>query len=212
MKQQVTSNIDLEQYAGGAFAEKLNDAIMQVAENIQNPNTEPTNKRQSQIVIKFTPNKSRTMVSTSIMVTTKLAATEAIETQMIMGVNVRSGQVEIAEYDGQIQGQISMLNMKGETKGQESVPAASADSQPQIKQPEAAPTGKPIDLKKRNSGEPVATQEPYNGLIPGKDFDPETGEIYQIQEADSNPANRTQDEQPENSNNVITINQKSKQA
>ncbi len=80
MKQQVTSNIDLEQFAGGAFAEKLNDAIMQVAENIQNPNTEPTNKRQIQIVIKFTPNKSRTMVSTSIMVTTKLAATEAIET------------------------------------------------------------------------------------------------------------------------------------
>ena len=46
MKQQVVSSINLEQLAGGAFAEKLNDAIMQVAENIQNPNTEPTNKRQ----------------------------------------------------------------------------------------------------------------------------------------------------------------------
>lgn len=39
-KQKVTSQINLERLAGGAFAEKLNEALMQVAENIQNPNTE----------------------------------------------------------------------------------------------------------------------------------------------------------------------------
>lgn len=212
MKQYVTSNINLEQLAGGAFAEKLNDAIMQVAENIQNPNTEPTNKRQIQIVIKFTPNKTRTLVGTSIVVTTKLAATEAIETQMIMGLNMRNGQIEIAEYDGQIQGQMSLLNMQAETKEPDPVPAASTNNQIQTGQLEATPNGKPIDLKNRNSGEPAANQKPYNGLIPGKDFDPETGEIYQTQEADNNRASRTQNEQPENGNNVITMNQKSKQA
>lgn len=41
-KQKVTSQINLERLAGGAFAEKLNEALMQVAENIQNPNTEAT--------------------------------------------------------------------------------------------------------------------------------------------------------------------------
>lgn len=45
-KQKVTSQINLERLAGGAFAEKLNEALMQVAENIQNPNTEATTKRQ----------------------------------------------------------------------------------------------------------------------------------------------------------------------
>ena len=46
-KQKVTSQINLERLAGGAFAEKLNEALMQVAENIQNPNTEATTKNRS---------------------------------------------------------------------------------------------------------------------------------------------------------------------
>lgn len=90
-KQKVQAKINLEALAGGAFAEKLNEALMQVAENIQNPNTEATTKRQITVNIKFTPNKTRQMVGTQIAVTTKLAATEAIDTQMVMGVNMRTG-------------------------------------------------------------------------------------------------------------------------
>lgn len=75
-KQKVQAKINLEALAGGAFAEKLNEALMQVAENIQNPNTEATTKRQITVNIKFTPNKTRQMVGTQIAVTTKLAATD----------------------------------------------------------------------------------------------------------------------------------------
>lgn len=107
-KQKVQAKINLEALAGGAFAEKLNEALMQVAENIQNPNTEATTKHQITVNIKFTPNKTRQMVGTQIAVTTKLAATEAIDTQMVMGVNMRTGQIEIAEYDGQIRGQMDL--------------------------------------------------------------------------------------------------------
>lgn len=107
-KQKVQAKINLEALAGGAFAEKLNEALMQVAENIQNPNTEATTKRQITVNIKFTPNKTRQMVGTQIAVTTKLAATEAIDTQMVMGVNMRTGQIEITEYDGQIRGQMDL--------------------------------------------------------------------------------------------------------
>lgn len=39
-KQKVQAKINLETLAGGAFTEKLNEALMQVAENIQNPNTD----------------------------------------------------------------------------------------------------------------------------------------------------------------------------
>ena len=46
-KTSVQSNINLETLAGGAFAEKLNEALMQVAENIQNPNTEATTRSRS---------------------------------------------------------------------------------------------------------------------------------------------------------------------
>lgn len=113
-KQKVTSQINLERLAGGAFAEKLNEALMQVAENIQNPNTEATTKRQINIAIKFAPNKSRQVINTQISVTTKLAATEAIDTQMVMGVNIRTGQIEIAEYDGQIRGQMNLSDFAEE--------------------------------------------------------------------------------------------------
>ena len=97
-KQKVQSNINLEELAGGAFAEKLNEALVQVAENIQNQNTEATAKRGITVNIKFAPNKSRQIVNTSIAVTTKLAATEAIDTQMVMGVDIKTGQIEIAKY------------------------------------------------------------------------------------------------------------------
>ena len=108
-KQKVQAKIKPRSYSqAGAFAEKLNEALMQVAENIQNPNTEATTKRQITVNIKFTPNKTRQMVGTQIAVTTKLAATEAIDTQMVMGVNMRTGQIEIAEYDGQIRGQMDL--------------------------------------------------------------------------------------------------------
>lgn len=58
-KQKVQAKINLEALAGGAFAEKLNEALMQVAENIQNPNTEATTKRQITVNIKFTPIRIR---------------------------------------------------------------------------------------------------------------------------------------------------------
>ena len=52
-KQKTEAKINLEALAGGAFAEKLNEALMQVADNIQNPNTEATTKRQINVTIKF---------------------------------------------------------------------------------------------------------------------------------------------------------------
>lgn len=221
-KQTVQSNINLESLAGGAFAEKLNEALMQVAENIQNPNTEATTKRQIQILLKFAPNKTRQLVSTQISVTTKLAATEAIDTQMIMGVNMRTGQIEIAEYDGQIRGQMSLSDLQkpaaeqpepvqqaaAETK--EAEPAAGA-------RPEQQPTGKPLDLKNRNK-QPAENQEPgeaelaAGALVPGKDFDPDTGEVLE----NGRPVDdrRTTGKQPEDGNGngkIVALGQRAAQ-
>lgn len=205
-KQKVQSNINLEALAGGAFAEKLNEALVQVAENIQNPNTEATTKRQIQITIKFAPNKTRQLVSTQIAVTTKLAATEAIDTQMIMGVNMRTGQIEIAEYDGQIRGQMSLSDLEAPAEAPE--PAAVQQQ---------APTGKPLDLKNRNKQpEPEATEEPENAapaagaLVPGKDFDPETGEVLE----DGRPVDdqQTTAGRPEDGYKIVNIGQRAANA
>lgn len=208
-KTSVQSNINLETLAGGAFAEKLNEALMQVAENIQNPNTEATTKRQIQITLKFAPNKTRQLVSTQIAVTTKLAATEAIDTQMIMGINMRTGQIEIAEYDGQIRGQMSFNDLQAQATtpaANETQPAAGAEEQ------QPAPTGKPLDLKNRNKkpAEIPTDQEQEKAeaaageLVPGRDFDPETGEVF---ENGRPPVDQpTTTEQPKsNQHKVITM-------
>lgn len=183
-KQKTEAKINLETLAGGAFAEKLNEALVQVADNIQNPNTEATTKRQINVTIKFAPNKTRQLVNTQIAVTTKLAATEAIDTQMIMGVNMRTGQLEIAEYDGQIRGQMSLADL---TPPQEKAEAAAGDTQQAkagepaagTKEQEAAepqPTGKPLNLKKQVQEKAAAAA---GDLVPGKDFDPDTGEVLE---------------------------------
>ena len=185
-KQKTEAKINLEALAGGAFAEKLNEALIQVADNIQNPNTEATTKRQINVTIKFAPNKTRQLVNTQIAVTTKLAATEAIDTQMIMGVNMRTGQLEIAEYDGQIRGQMSLSDL---TQPQEKPEPAAGNAQQDkaaetaagTKEQEAAepePTGKPLDLKNRKKKpEPEKAEAAAGDLVPGRDFDPDTGEV-----------------------------------
>jgi hypothetical protein len=184
-KQKVTSQINLERLAGGAFAEKLNEALMQVAENIQNPNTEATTKRQINIAIKFAPNKSRQVINTQISVTTKLAATEAIDTQMVMGVNMRTGQIEIAEYDGQIRGQMNLSDFTEEETQQE---------EPAGQQAEA-------DLEPEAAGR----------LIPGKDFDPVTGEIYEPED-DRRTADGQTEEQPTNGGKIVVMERATAQA
>ena len=155
-KQKIHSNINLETLAGGAFAEKINEALMQVAENIQNPNTEATTKRGITVNIKFSPNKQRQMVGASISVTTKLAATEAIDTQIVMGRNLRTGEIELAEYDGQITGQMKLGDYEDEEAEDEG----------------QAQTGRPLDLRNRG-------KKPEADMVPGLDVDPETGEVYE---------------------------------
>ena len=181
-KRKVQSQINLERLAGGAFAEKLNEALMQVAENIQNPNTEATTKRQINIAIKFAPNKSRQVINTQISVTTKLAATEAIDTQMVMGVNMRTGQIEIAEYDGQIRGQMNLSDFTEEDPQPKEPAGQQEEAQAEAEREQDVPTGAPIDMRRRKS-EPrqqaEADPEAAGRLIPGKDFDPVTGEIYE---------------------------------
>lgn len=178
--------INLEQLAGGAFAEKLNEALLQVAENIQNPNTDAVAKRGITINLKFAPNKSRQIVNTTIAVTTKLAATEAIDTQMVMGLNLRTGELEIAEYDGQIRGQMNLADYAEDAEDEE------PEEEPQ-------PTGKPLDLRNRNR------QQAAPELVPGRDYDPDTGEVYET-------AGRTADDQTATDRSIVTMFNKAAQA
>lgn len=109
------------------------------------------------------------MVGTQIAVTTKLAATEAIDTQMVMGVNMRTGEIEIAEYDGQIRGQMNLGDFTSQTEEPED------DADPAEEPAPPKTTGRPLDLKRRGQ----QPQEAEPELVPGRDYDPDTGEVYE---------------------------------
>lgn len=96
-KQKVQAKINLEALAGGAFAEKLNEALMQVAEKDLSDFTDADQDQEPE------------------------------ETQAA-----------------------------APTPGQN-------------------PTGKPLDLKNRGKQAPAAAAE----LVPGRDYDPDTGEVYE---------------------------------
>lgn len=149
MKRGVQNFINLETMAGGALAEKINQAMEEVARNIQNPNTNPTTKREITVKIKFSPNKSRNVSNTSIAVSTKLAPTEAIDTQISMGIDLRTGELQIAEWGGVIPGQMTIDEYQEDRKAAAEEDRKDPDPDVNEETGEILERRKPIDLRER---------------------------------------------------------------
>ena len=150
MKRRTVQNfINLETMAGGALAEKINQAMEEVARNIQNPNTNPTTKREITVKIKFSPNKSRNVSNTSIAVSTKLAPTEAIDTQISMGIDLRTGELQIAEWGGVIPGQMTIDEYQENRKAAAEEDRKDPDPDVNEETGEILERRKPIDLRER---------------------------------------------------------------
>lgn len=102
------SNIDLNQFTGGALAEQVKEALGKIAENIMDPNTDPEKKRKMTVTMSFTPGKNRRIANTKIQVTTALAPTDSIDTQIVMGRDFMSDRIEVGELNDQIPGQMEL--------------------------------------------------------------------------------------------------------
>ena len=101
-------HIDIEELAGGALSVQLNKAIEEVTENIQDPNTDAEKARRVTITIEFKPSKARDYASTKISMKTALAPVASINTDMVMGRNLETGECEAYEYGNTIPGQMLM--------------------------------------------------------------------------------------------------------
>ena len=98
---------------------------------------------------------------------------------MVMGMNMRTGQLEIGEYDGQIRGQMSINEIleEGKKAGEEIMETADKMIAAQQATGDAeVAAGEPLDLRKRGQQSPE-TETPEEK--PEPDFDPETGEIFE---------------------------------
>ncbi len=110
--------LDLQNIAGGALQEKVDDAMRKVLENMQDPNTPWKAKRHITIKIAFTQNEERDDTAVDLSVEMKLAPVSPVRTRMSIGRDLRDGKIYAEEYGRQIKGQMSLeldQNQPGET-------------------------------------------------------------------------------------------------
>ena len=99
--------INLETLVDGALAEKVNVALKEVLENIQDPNTDWKIKRGLTINIKFEAQEDRELALLDISTTTKLAPKKSVGTKIIIGTDGKGGVIA-SEFKKQIPGQSAM--------------------------------------------------------------------------------------------------------
>lgn len=99
--------INLEKFAEGALAEKMNGALKEVLENIQDPNTDFKLKRKLTLEMTFVSGEDRELAEVSMIAKTKLAPNKPIATKLVIGTDGKGG-VLASEYKKQVPGQSTM--------------------------------------------------------------------------------------------------------
>lgn len=87
----------IEELASGGVAERLEQALTRVVQNIADPNTPPKAKRVITLKVVFSPNEERGCSVLDISCVEKLAPAKPIITALYTGVNLRTGEVEAVE-------------------------------------------------------------------------------------------------------------------
>lgn len=101
-------NISLDKFAGGALAERVNQAIQQVLENIKDPNTDHKVKRKVTVDITFVTDEEREMSQVTVLAKTKLAPKAPVKSVILIDTDM-NGEVLGTEFRKQIPGQQVMV-------------------------------------------------------------------------------------------------------
>ncbi len=99
--------INLETFADGALAEKVNMALRDVLQNITDPNTDYKVKRKLTVDMTLTTGEDRELTEVTIVAKTKLAPSKALAAKIVIGTDGNGG-VLASEYKKQVPGQSYM--------------------------------------------------------------------------------------------------------
>lgn len=99
--------INLENFADGALAEKVNMALKEVLSNITDPNTDFKLKRKLTLDMTFQAGEDRELAMIDIIAKTKLAPAKALSSKIIIGTDGKGG-ILASEYKKQLPGQSTM--------------------------------------------------------------------------------------------------------
>lgn len=147
-------HVNLEEFVGGAFTVKVNRAISEVMENINDANADINAARKIAITIAFKANPERSFVQTAIQVKTTLAPETAAVTAFATGRDLKTGKVVAKEIGNQIPGQMTLNLQAAEIVDEpKTEKAASFDTETgEILSGDPAETGKVIDMRKLREG------------------------------------------------------------
>jgi hypothetical protein len=105
-------SIDLTNFADGSVAEKFNQELQKVLENIADPNTDPKKVRKLTLTVKVAGNDKREVLDVQVEAKSALVPAKAIETKLIMDYD-NTGRVTGAELKSGIKGQ-TFLDPEGD--------------------------------------------------------------------------------------------------
>lgn len=126
------SKINLEEFAGGALQEKFEQAFEKTIQNMLDPNTPWKNKRKITVEVTFEQDEMRQDTAVHVSVVTKLAPVKPVETRMVIGKNLKTGETFAEEYGKQIRGQMSIDDFQENEVGEQLVDVETGE----VKEPE----------------------------------------------------------------------------
>lgn len=100
--------VDIDKLAGGAVAERFNEAFKKVMENIADPNTDHKITRKVTLELTFATSEDRTLSQVSVLAKTKLAPQKSVATKFLIDRDMSSGEILATEFKNQIPGQTYM--------------------------------------------------------------------------------------------------------
>lgn len=77
--------INLDKFAEGALAEKVNMELQKVMENINDPNTEANKARKVVITLTLKPDEKREIIATTVDTKSTLVPSKGVATTMLLG-------------------------------------------------------------------------------------------------------------------------------
>ncbi len=103
--------INLNDFADGALAQKVNRELQRVIENINDPNTNPTKTRTVTIKLQLTADEEREYIDTAIDVSSSVVGHKPAKAKMMMG--KQDGKVTARELVSGKKGQMFFDSSKG---------------------------------------------------------------------------------------------------
>lgn len=96
--------VDLNHFAGGAVAERFNQELQKLIENITDPNTDAKKARTLTLTVKVISNEKRDIAGVQITTKSTLQPAKAIESALVLDCDSK-GQVTGAELQSGAKGQ-----------------------------------------------------------------------------------------------------------